>query len=245
MCTSSGEDMEGVRERLAPLNSHGTERTLWNGETTFATRFARYLRSEGLITGGIREVSAAELIGRYVGETPHLIKEQFLAADGGILFIDEAYSLVDSKGGYGVEAVDALVELMDSNAGETIVIAAGYPEPMKRFLESNEGLRSRFALEIEFKDYTSQQLSDIYKSFAHSKRFMLDPFDEDLLAECKKLPQSEGYASARSVRKIFDESVIVAATRHPSQRVITEEDFRIAVSRNTGMCKPGRVIGFS
>ena len=104
-------------------------------------------------TGNFVECGRADLVARYVGWTAKTVKEKFNKARGGILFIDEAYALVDDTNSFGAEAINTIVQEMENRRDSVIVIFAGYPEKMEQFLEGNEGLRSRIAFHLDFPDY--------------------------------------------------------------------------------------------
>lgn len=132
-------------------------------KTTVARLFARILKENGVLSRGeLFEVGRADLVGKYVGWTAQIVKEKFKAAKGSVLFIDEAYSLVDDRSGmYGDEAINTIVQEMENNREDTIVIFAGYTNEMERFLQRNPGLRSRIAFHIPFDDYTTPELCSI------------------------------------------------------------------------------------
>ena len=132
-------------------------------KTTVARLFARIMKENGVLSRGeLFEVGRADLVGKYVGWTAQIVKEKFKAAKGSVLFIDEAYSLVDDRSGmYGDEAINTIVQEMENNREDTIVIFAGYTNEMERFLQRNPGLRSRIAFHIPFDDYTTPELCSI------------------------------------------------------------------------------------
>ncbi|NNE74746.1 MAG: AAA family ATPase, partial [Acidimicrobiales bacterium] len=123
----------------------------------------------GVVSDGhLVEVSRTDLVGGYIGQTAIKTTELFHSAIGGVLFIDEAYSLTAGRGNndYGAEAVDTLVKLMEDHRDNCVVIVAGYPERMHRFISSNPGLSSRFKRVISFPDYSVSELCAIFDSFA-------------------------------------------------------------------------------
>lgn len=132
-------------------------------KTTVARLFAEILKDEKVLsTGKFVEAGRADLVGQYVGSTAPKVKEKFKEAKGGVLFIDEAYSLCEChNGGYGDEAINTIVQEMENHRDDVIVIFAGYPDEMQEFLNTNPGLRSRIAFHIEFEDYTTDELCDI------------------------------------------------------------------------------------
>lgn len=149
------------------------------------------------------EADAESLVGRYVGETPTKTKRIAKEAMGGVLFLDEAYQLVDGSlaESYGQEAIDTLVKIMEDHRNELILIVAGYPEDMKKFLHANAGLESRFKRTIEFPDYSPEEMMQILEKFLEGwilpeevRAYIL----ENLSGEAKK----SGFANGRTVRKI-------------------------------------------
>ncbi len=132
-------------------------------KTTVARLFARILKENEIIRShDIVEVGRSNLVGKYVGWTAPTIKQKFKEAKGGILFIDEAYSLVDDRdGSYGDEAINTIVQEMENNRKDVIVIFAGYPDKMEQFLDKNPGLRSRIGFHVKFEDYSADELCDI------------------------------------------------------------------------------------
>ena len=146
------------------------------GKTTIARILAKYLKAIGALRGGqLVEVTRADLVGRYVGHTAPLTNAVIQSALGGVLFIDEAYSLY--RGGedsFGLEAIDTLVKGIEDHRGDLVVILAGYTKEMQLFLSANSGLASRFPNQIEFPDYTGEELYRITLSLAKSKGYRLD-----------------------------------------------------------------------
>ena len=130
------------------------------GKTTIARIISKYLKSIGVLTGGqLVEVSRADLVGRYVGHTAPLTNKVIASAIGGVLFIDEAYSLYRGRDdSFGLEAIDTLVKGIEDNRDNLIVILAGYSKEMEQFLTSNSGLKSRFPNVIHFPDYAGEEL---------------------------------------------------------------------------------------
>ena len=138
------------------------------GKTTVARLIGYIYKNIGLLSNGhIVEASRKDLIGQYVGHTAPLVEKKFKEADGGILFIDEAYSITTYNGtnDFGSEAIQTLLKLMEDDRQNTVVIVAGYPSEMKNFINSNPGLQSRFSTYINFEDYTTEQLISIFKLF--------------------------------------------------------------------------------
>ena len=134
-------------------------------KTTVARLFAEILKDEKVLpVGQFVETGRADLVGAFVGHTAIQVTSKFHEAKGGVLFIDEAYSLCDdNRKSFGDEAIDTIVKEMENNREDTIVIFAGYTEPMQEFLDRNPGMRSRIAFHVDFDDYTVEELCDIAK----------------------------------------------------------------------------------
>lgn len=146
------------------------------GKTTIARILSKYLKAIGALRGGqLVEVTRADLVGRYVGHTAPLTNTVIQSALGGVLFIDEAYSLYRSgEDSFGLEAIDTLVKGIEDHRNDLVVILAGYTKEMELFLGANSGLASRFPNQIEFPDYTGAELYRITLSLAKSKGYALD-----------------------------------------------------------------------
>ena len=145
------------------------------GKTTIARLVAKYLKAIGALKGGqLVEVTRADLVGRYTGHTAPLTNSVIQSALGGVLFIDEAYSLYrGEQDSFGLEAIDTLVKGMEDHRDELVVILAGYTKEMETFLTANSGLASRFPNKIEFPDYTADELLDITTVLAKGKGYRL------------------------------------------------------------------------
>lgn len=145
------------------------------GKTTIARLVAKYLKAIGALKGGqLVEVTRADLVGRYTGHTAPLTNSVIESALGGVLFIDEAYSLYrGEQDSFGLEAIDTLVKGMEDHRDELVVILAGYTKEMETFLTANSGLASRFPNQIEFPDYTADQLLQITNVLAKNKGYLL------------------------------------------------------------------------
>lgn len=189
------------------------------GKTTIARIVARFLKELGCISSGhLVEVTRNDLVGRYVGETAQKTSEVIERSLGGVLFIDEAYSLARGKEDpFGVEAVDTLVKYMEDCRDNLVVILAGYSDEMRDFLNINSGLNSRFNYQIEFPDYSAEELLEIADIISKSKGYNIDPECKDLLFdffEKKQIPGKNDSGNGRMVRNVVEKAI----TNH-SQRL--------------------------
>ncbi len=192
------------------------------GKTTVARLVAKLFHRMGVLSKGhFIEVERADLVGEYIGHTAIKTRELVKKALGGILFIDEAYSL--ARGGekdFGKEAIDALVKAMEDHREDFILILAGYSEEMEQFLELNPGLPSRFPIQLDFSDYTIDELLLIAESMAKERDYVLLPSTalrlKQLLSEEKNVFW-RSFSNARFVRNILDKAV-----RHQSVRLLNQ-----------------------
>ena len=185
-------------------------------KTTVARLFAEILKDEKVLSAGsFTEVGRADLVGSFVGSTAPLIKRRFREARGGILFIDEAYSLCDGReNGFGDEAINTIVQEMENHRDDVIVIFAGYPEPMERFLERNPGMRSRIAFHVPFEDYSTDELCGITGLMARKKNLTItDGAMEKLRAAYDEARTQADYGNGRFVRKMLEEAEMNMAVR--------------------------------
>lgn len=184
-----------------------------SAKTTVAKLFAGIAKEKGILkSGAFVERGGMDLNG--LGCVCE-IREAFLAAKGGVLFIDEAYALCDGyKNGYGDEAINTLVQEMENHREDVIVIFAGYPEPMKEFLDRNPGMLSRIAFQVEFEDYTTDELCDIARLMLSKKQMRITD-----AAMCKlrdgfgRARESSDYGNGRYVRKVLEEAEMNLAER--------------------------------
>ena len=185
-------------------------------KTTVARLFAQMLRDEKVLpTGQFVEVGRGDLISDHVGGTAPLVKEKFREAQGGVLFIDEAYSLCDDrKNSFGDEAISTIVQEMENNRDKVIVIFAGYPEPMKEFLDRNPGMSSRIAFRINFDDYSVDELCEITKLMVSKKKMSItDGAMEKLRNAYWKVNKTGDFGNGRFVRKLLEEAQMNLAVR--------------------------------
>lgn len=194
------------------------------GKTTIARLISRYMKAIGaLSTGQLVEVTRADLVAQYVGQTAPLTMNVIRSALGGVLFIDEAYSLYRGKDdSFGLEAIDTLVKAMEDNRENLIVILAGYKKEMAGFLEANSGLKSRFPNVINFKDYTGEELVRIADIQASSKGYVIAEEAKEALRAFFDRRQAENSAEAgngRLARNTIEEAIL-----HQSSRIVNEEN---------------------
>lgn len=190
------------------------------GKTTVARKIGQIYKCLGLLEkGDLTETDRSGLVAGYMGQTAEKVQEVVEKAMGGILFIDEAYALTsyeNNGGDFGQEAVDTLLKLMEDNRDRLIVIVAGYPEPMEKFLDSNPGLRSRFNKYIQFEDYSVSQLVDIFIEMCTSQDFIIgEGVKEELALKIGVMVANAGenFANAREIRNYFENVVAKQAER--------------------------------
>ena len=185
-------------------------------KTTVARLFAQILRdNEILETGQFIEVGRSDLVGKYVGWTAPTIKKKFKQAKGGVLFIDEAYSLVDDRSGsFGDEAINTIVQEMENNREDVIVIFAGYPNEMEKFIQKNPGLRSRIAHHVKFNDYTAEELCDIARLIVKNKKMRITDEAMDKIHMIMETAVSNSdFGNGRFVRNIIEKARLAQSSR--------------------------------
>jgi SpoVK/Ycf46/Vps4 family AAA+-type ATPase len=202
------------------------------GKTTVARLLSQIFKSLGILSKGhLIETDRSGLVAGYVGQTALKVYEVVNSAIGGILFIDEAYSL--SSGGetdFGQEAIDTLIKLMEDNREDLIVIVAGYPKEMEEFINSNPGLRSRFNNYINFYDYNPEELVEIFLVFVERNGYKITDSANQKLSELfTKLHkmETENFSNARLVRNIFEKSINKQANRIVELQEIDENSLSI------------------
>lgn len=205
------------------------------GKTTIARIVAKYLKAIGVLSSGqLREVSRSDMVGQYVGQTAKLTTELITSAIGGVLFIDEAYSLCRDKNDvFGLEAIDALVKGIEDHRDNLVVILAGYSDEMADFLKTNPGLKSRFPNVIDFEDYTPDEMYEIAKITAKGKGYriaeecrtpMLDVFER------KQIKGKNDSGNGRLARNLIESAILnqsqrIAKDSTQDLELLTAEDF--------------------
>ena len=234
---------------MAFLGNPGT------GKTTVARLFAKALHEMNFLESDkIVEVDRSGLIGEYMGHTEKKTNEIVDSALGGVLFIDEAYALVDgysSQKGYGEEVVDVLVKRMEDNRDRLMVVVAGYAEPMQNFLNSNEGLKSRIPLHLTFPDYSANELVEVAKRFAFKDGFQMDDACvEKFRSIASSIVGSKSFANARDIRNVYEQTVRNQFTRiaalgdlATTKEMVTLVDVDVA-EPNPGEVVKAKQIGF-
>lgn len=199
------------------------------GKTTVARLLAGIYHALGALSKGqLVEVDRSELVGAYVGQTAIKTQEVIDSALGGVLFIDEAYSLAAGKDktDFGREAIDTLLVEMENHRDDLAVIVAGYPEPMEEFLQSNPGLRSRFNKFIDFPDYTADELLQILEGTCKKNGYALSVDARDAAKEMFEdmyENRDEDFANGRTVRNLFEKAVVRQADRLVKFDTLTNE----------------------
>ena len=213
-----------ARERMGLSNEDSSMHMIFTGtpgtaKTTVARLLAMILKDEDIIKSGrFVECGRQDLVAKYVGWTAKTVEDKFKAAQGGVLFIDEAYSLIDDSNTFGAEAINTITQLMENYRNQVIVIFAGYPDKMRDFLSQNEGLRSRIAFHLTFPDYSSAELVDIMKLMCDKRQYTVS---DDALISCReffeKAARVENFGNGRYVRTVLEQAIM-----RQSNRIITE-----------------------
>ena len=198
------------------------------GKTTVARILARIYKKIGVLSKGqLVETDRAGLVAGYVGQTAIKTTEQIKKALGGVLFIDEAYTLSAKDDAFGQEAIDTILKAMEDHRDDFVVIVAGYTDLMEDFIDSNPGLRSRFNKYIEFPDYTVDELVDIFLMNCKKYEYTLDDDAKKHVREqiiLRKMRASENFANAREVRNLFEDVITRQAQRVAAIEKPTHED---------------------
>jgi stage V sporulation protein K len=190
------------------------------GKTTVARIVAKLLQTMGVLSKGhLIEVERADMVGEYIGHTALKTREMVKKALGGVLFIDEAYSL--ARGGekdFGKEAIDTLVKAMEDHKNHFILILAGYSQEMEQFLQTNPGLPSRFPIHLEFPDYSVEQLMQIADMMIKEREYVLNAQAESkirqqIMSEKQQLDSDASFSNARFVRNMIEKAMRNHAVR--------------------------------
>ena len=214
-----------------------------SAKTTVARLLADILTEEGVLKSGcLVECGRSDLVGRYVGWTAKAVRDKFKEAEGGILFIDEAYSLVDDSRSFGDEAINTIVQEMENRRNRVIVIFAGYPDKMREFLNRNEGLRSRIAFHLDFPDYKEEELTGILELMLKERGLKVDAKAKDKCREIfRNACTQEEYGNGRFVRNLIEQAMLRQAKRlmgsgrrseipKASMERLTAEDFEVNIA---------------
>lgn len=200
------------------------------GKTTVARIMSKIYKALGVVSKGhLVETDRSGMVAGFVGQTALKTAEVLRKAKGGVLFIDEAYSLISENGSndYGKEAVDTLVKGMEDYRDDLVVIVAGYTEEMERFINMNPGLRSRFNKYINFNNYDEVEMLSIFRCMCDKAKFIVSPQAESIILDYfKKHQDDDSFGNARGVRNFFDHIVMAQANRIVALDNPSEEEFR-------------------
>ena len=203
------------------------------GKTTVARIVARIYKDLGILKRGHTvETDRSGLVAEYVGQTATKTNAVIDSALNGVLFIDEAYALVpqDARSDYGQEAISTLLKRMEDDRDKLVVIIAGYPDEMKRFIDSNPGLQSRFTRYISFPDYTEQELFDIFKLYLNKNQYTMTDDAARLLKDNLDYVvahKTKNFGNARYVRNIFERAVEQQANRLTAKLSISDDELSV------------------
>ena len=216
----NGKHLEPITLNMEFVGNPGT------AKTTVARIVAGLLAEIGIIkTGKFIEVGRADLVAQYVGQTAPMVQNVFQKAKGGVLFIDEAYSLLEERRGeFGDEAINMIVQEMENNRKDTIVIFAGYPDEMDEFFLRNPGLRSRVPFRVNFEDYNVEEMLDICKLEAFKKGFLTDEMaDKKIMEICEKSIKNKNNGNGRFCRNLIETGVLNFAFRNYGDLDVNEK----------------------
>ena len=205
--SSESSGLDGIGMHMLFTGNPGT------AKTTVARLVARIFKQKGILSKGeLIEVGRSDLVGKYVGWTARIVKDYFVKAKGSVLFIDEAYSLVDDKNSFGTEAINTIVQEMENMRNDVIVIFAGYKKEMHEFISANSGLESRISFSVDFPDYSGDELYEILEFFAEKNNFMLGTdVRQAFLSSLEN--KDTGNGNGRLVRNEFEKAKLRQAER--------------------------------
>ena len=211
------------------------------GKSTVARLLAQIYRTLGVVEKGhLVESDRSQLVAGYVGQTAIQVRKVVESALGGVLLVDEAYALArGDEGDFGQEAIDTLVKLIEDHRDAVVVVAAGYPDEMADFIDSNPGLRSRFPKTIAFPDYTDDELVAIFAGMAKKSAYVsADGVDSQLHAWFAAQPRDKGFGNARLARNLFEAVVARQATRVVGVKDPTDEQLMALTAEDIGPTGP-------
>ena len=222
LCMDRGIRKENPSLHMVFTGNPGT------AKTTVARLFAEIMKDEKILPSGrFVEVGRADLVGDHVGATAPLVKKRFKEAQGGVLFIDEAYSLCDGyENSFGDEAINTIVQEMENHRDNVAVIFAGYPEQMRRFLDRNPGMSSRIAFHVEFENYSVSELCDITGLMLAEKQMKITDAAMKKLKHIYEIAsKNDDFGNGRFVRKMIEEAEMNLAVRiqQTDESLLTEE----------------------